>query len=106
MGIKKQNSKPNCISERHSNNCPDKVSISLKLLTTNKNYNFNYFSKNKDSKKEAKAAFYDKIELICNNTWVNLANEGKTNGLEYIGADQLKFSPKDYKLTQDQNSLY
>lgn len=24
MGIKKQNSKPNCISERHSNNCPDK----------------------------------------------------------------------------------
>lgn len=79
--------------------CP---SVSFKYLTRNKNYNFEYFSKEKQQCKNTKIAVLNWIQEITCNQWRDLLNMPKEVGAETLNSSGLNFSPNGYTFSPDE----
>ncbi len=64
----------------------------FKYLTTNKEYNLEYFKNDKTGKLNAYEKLFEKISLMSSTNWVNFFNLNKRNGLETIEFKYLNFS--------------
>lgn len=79
----------------------EEVGFSFKYLTTNSNYNFEFFEKSKHDCIKSKAVLLDKIEEITQQPWIHWHNQSKyCGGIERIPAKELKFKPNDYEFSE------
>lgn len=95
LKINSKSSRPICSTSESPN-------ISFKYLTKNKNYNFEYYSKEKQQCKNAKIAVLDRIQEITCDEWINLLNKPKETGVETLNNSILNFNPNGYDFFPDE----
>lgn len=81
----------------------EKPHFSFEYLTSNNNFNFEWFtSKAKRDKTEAKAALIDRLIEISSSSWLFWNSLDKKHGIETISIRELNFSPSGYKFSSDE----
>ena len=80
-----------------------KISITLEHLTSNKNYNFDFFGKNFRAKTQALEYFIEFLALLTAKTRLEIISLPKEEkcGLEQIPFQQIKIKPRNIELGQD-----
>ena len=68
---------------------PKRVSFRFDRITTNKNYNFNYF-KDKSEKLKSLAALFEKLQILTSKSLPDLTLERKISGCETIPINNFK----------------
>lgn len=97
MGVKKnKNPRPKVSeSQKHSD---QHLRFSFRYITSNKHYNFSYFSDMR-IKLEAENAFINRLIELSSNDWIHWSGQGKKTGFEALPFDddmQKKFTTYDW----------
>ncbi len=106
--INDKNRKPKFKKEipKHLNiggDCEQYPTFSFRHLTTNSNFNFNYFNTAQAREMQTmKHKLYDRIEEICKNNCRYWGSLNKRNGYETIEYSRLEFQPSDLVLLKDE----
>lgn len=85
---------------------PEKPLLSFEHLTTNSNYNFDYFKKEKHNMMIAKNILLDRIIEISQNTWLHWQSLNKyQGGMESFDVKGLNIKPHDYIFSEDEKVI-
>lgn len=80
--------------------------FAFQYITTNKDYNINYFKKSVRDKCKAYSSMFHKIDLMERTSWKELFNADKYKGFESMNISQVKFKPNPLKqVSNDQKVL-
>lgn len=101
----KQKPKIKQSTAKEQRHCPDFPSFSFIHLTKNKNYNFEYFSKNKSELKEKQANLTKRLIEISQEPWDNWNHRRKDIGIETLSFDQINFKPNNLELSPDEKII-
>lgn len=89
--MSKHNSKP--VQKNSSAELGDVLnypSFSFEFLTSQSEFNFDYFKSDHESANEAKAALIDKMILLAQEDWKDLEHLTKRTGFELINHSEIK----------------
>lgn len=103
--VKKQGNPPKISSSPTIEKCPQGVSFSFGHLTTNKNFNFEFFSNNTHDLLAAKAAILDRLQELSQKSWLYWQGLSKRQGIEMLLSDDIRFSPSGYSLSGDEKVI-
>ncbi len=91
------------IKYENKDECPV---FAFQYVTTNKDYNINYFKKRVRDKCKAYSSMFHQIDIMEKTSWKELFNAGKNKGIESIDISQVKFRPNSLKkVSKDQKVL-
>lgn len=88
------------ILEKRGGACEQHPAFSYQHLTTNKEYNFEYF-KDKNERMRAQSAAIKRLEEISENEWKYWNTQSKNVGLESIEYSGIYIIPKGIVLSPD-----
>ena len=93
--LKKKTKKPEKISGKPQITQVTKICFSFEYVTTNKNYNFDIFTKDKSKKCTAYDALFERMSELSQINTIEALQRGKKSGLEKIPVNQLSKSMQD-----------